>query len=342
MTARPRRRPMVCLAALATVCFAGATAASAVAQDAGGGVGAADFRDLRIEYERKLDVPAGQEDALWEYLRERYGDPAFDLWGLAIDVSVDFSTEQFQDRYFDTAHLRLLADGNGLRYRVRRITDIGTDTTESRLVQLKLDLDDEEGVARGELKFEVAVAEPGARRSMAHSPIGMVDDGSRGPFRDALARLGVEPEQLFNSLTLHQTRRRAYVSAGGEPVATVTLDDVRSSKWWKDVRFSEVELELNEIRYTAAGPEERRWMERVEARMKQDMMAAFPGLEPDQTPKYNKVFDRFSEQFILFRYALPHDLPLEAVFGVLALAGAVALLTLPLRRGSGRGRRWAR
>ena len=53
--------------------------------------------------------------------------------------------------------------------------------------------------------------------------------------------------------------------------------------------FTELELEVNEIRYTQAGFGERKRMQAFNNRVKEQIMERFPALSIDQTPKYNKM-----------------------------------------------------
>ena len=83
-------------------------------------------------------------------------------------------------------------------------------------------------------------------------------------------------------------------------------------------------MELNEIGYTEADAEGRKFMERMNNEMKRDLLAAFPRIVQDQTPKYNKAFNGFNEQFLFFPVALKTGAPCEATLGVAILALAAA------------------
>ena len=69
---------------------------------------------------------------------------------------------------------------------------------------------------------------------------------------------------------------------------TFTLDEV-SSFHFPYATFVELELELNEIRYTDADFEEQQAMEKLNAETKDAIFAQFNNLVQDQTPKYNKM-----------------------------------------------------
>jgi len=69
---------------------------------------------------------------------------------------------------------------------------------------------------------------------------------------------------------------------------TITLDEV-DYFYFPYPTFTEMELELNEIRYTLSDEAERKRLEDLNSNIKQQLMTAFPVLQQDQTPKYNKM-----------------------------------------------------
>ena len=104
---------------------------------------------------------------------------------------------------------------------------------------------------------------------------------------------------LDTVLELRQVRRRVYVHDRDGAVATLTLDQATCGEWGANARFTEVEIELNELRYTAADVEQRRWLTGVLATLQSDLLGKFPAIVQDQTSKYAKAFDALQAKTIL-------------------------------------------
>lgn len=279
-----------------TVILAAGLGALVVASSAAGqGGGLPDnavegFGALRLENEYKLSVPDDVVSALWEYLQTRYGS------GIELPeegggrFSVVIGDEVFIDRYYDAPDRPLLTSHNGIRHRSRFVTgDMAVPANIGELVQIKLSVPGE-AVSRVEVKFPVRHYPDIESQEDAHPLLGIVARGQRGEFQRMVRELGIDPWSLRQVLTLEQRRRRVYLSDAAGPFATLTLDQTSSRRLWLRARFTELELELNEVRYTASSQEERAAMETVTAAVKADLQHAFPGLAQDQTPKYNKAF----------------------------------------------------
>jgi hypothetical protein len=82
---------------------------------------------------------------------------------------------------------------------------------------------------------------------------------------------------------------------------TFTLDEV-SSFYFPYTSFVELELELNEIRYTDADIIEQESLEEMNAKAKQALFDRFDNLKQDQTPKYNKMYAALAKQPIAWLY----------------------------------------
>ena len=54
----------------------------------------------------------------------------------------------------------------------------------------------------------------------------------------------------------------------------------------------EIEVEINEIRYTEGNDAERITLEEVQKDAMDSLLEKFPEIKQDQTPKYTKMFDR--------------------------------------------------
>ena len=263
--------------------------------------------ESRLESEFKLAVPSGQREAVWAYLNEAYGEGGAMRTLLGPEYTVSFATDEFVDRYFDTPDLKLLELHSGLRHRSRYIIE-GKDRRKDgrQLVQLKLSTPDDSGVIREEVKFKVR-DNPAKVRDPDDSLacVGLVKRSERADLLYRLDEVPVDHQQLREVLVLLQNRRRCYISRLGEPFATITLDNVVGrSGFIYIVEFDEMELELNEIAYTDGDQDTRAQMTAINAKMKDDLFTRFPDLKQDQTPKYNKAFNKLIKRDPFFTQAV--------------------------------------
>ncbi|MCA9780116.1 MAG: CYTH domain-containing protein [Candidatus Eremiobacteraeota bacterium] len=280
------------------------------------------FSESRLESEFKLAVPADQPEAIWAYLNEAYGPNGTMLARLGEGYSAAFATDEFLDRYYDTPEMPLLKTHSGLRHRTRYILK-GKDKTKDgrQLVQLKLGTEDESGVVREEDKYEVRSDPRKVKVDEDRLPcVGLVKRRERPFLIDRLKALSIQPEELTEAAVLLQTRRRVYISHNGQAFATITLDHVLARSWVYVVSFHEMELELNEIAYTDADQATRQKMTDLNAQMKEELFTRFPGLQQDQTPKYNKSVERLKKSDPFFEESLQWGFRPEALL-LLPLAG---------------------
>lgn len=296
----------------------------------------------RIEKELKLDVPPAQVDEVWTYLRTRYAEPAklgIDFGGVPTMRAGD---EYFIDLYFDDAKLSLHEQSNGVRHRTRYIFSDSSDAKHGRqLLQVKLSQGEKAAVARTEIKFDVEPVKKPATEEDRHPLFGLVDPRERARLRETIRQVGVAADELRPTIELKQRRRRVYLSVDGAPLATITLDEVTSSKWLRTVSFVEIEMELNENAYTDAGQAERDRMSALLDAMKADLLMNFPRIRQDQTPKYSKAFHRLEEKFMLFPVMVRMGFPIEGLLG-LGVVGVGALGVGWKRRRGGGEKRGAR
>lgn len=254
---------------------------------------------FRIESEFKLSVPDGMREPLREHLKRRYGPGEESLLReLGPGFSATLSDEAFLDRYFDTPGLAVLHAEGGVRHRSRRnLGDASKDRKHGRqLVQFKLRRPGDAVLNRTEIKFEVDPPRDRKSDLDRHPLLGLVDRDDQQAVLRTAAEHGFDALELRPTLAVEQRRWRVYVSRDGAPFSTLTLDEVESRLLLSKVEFVELEIELNEVAYTQATPAERVAMESVSRRMADDVLATFPSLRQDQTPKYNKVYDAFSTQ----------------------------------------------
>lgn len=245
----------------------------------------------RIESEFKLAVPEGQEDEIWAFLQSNFSSENLRKQNPSLSSSTE--TEFFIDQYFDDSRKTLLSQKAGARFRQRFLGD----SLMKALVQLKLPDVDTTGVARREVKFSIYEKIKRGDRMAMHPFWQLIKPKDRADVNLALSQLGTQGDHLHPALKLEQLRRRVYISENGEALLTITLDRVCSA-YFPYPAFTEMELELNEIRFTEGNFEERKRLEDFNASLKEKIMTAFPELHQDQTPKYNKMHERVSGNWL--------------------------------------------
>ncbi len=249
----------------------------------------------RIESEFKLSVLTEEADDLWNYLQQTYGPK--NIRKLDPFLSAKVSEEIFYDTYFDTYSDRIATQKAGVRHRQRYIKD----SLVKELVQVKLPTNDESGVARKEIKFNLYKKNNREGRMAMHPFWKLIRPKDRDKMKLQLNQLEVKGDELNPEVKVEQLRKRIYVSEDDWPYLTMTLDRVRSF-YFPYPEFYELELELNEIRYTEGDEEEREEMEAFNAELKSKIMNRFPSLRQDQTPKYNKMKNLISGNVLALFY----------------------------------------
>lgn len=285
-------------------------------------------KNIRIEYEIKLRLPLEQIDDVWDWMLVRYKDVSW-LNGGGYLFAGKFGDEDFTDTYFDTSDLLLLAENNGVRHRMRTVhSGPAIEKDDRQLIQIKLDRGDATGAARSEIKFNVSSGDDRKGANDSHPLVGLVKRNEVGKFKTTFYTRNIDPYKLKPVLTLNQNRRRIYLSDQTGAFATLTLDLVSTRSWGTNLKWAELELELNEIRYTEANSEIRQKMERVIEKIQGDIQQVFPAIVPNQTPKYNTAFTSVEEAAWLplrqvIRWGISADsyLILSIIFIIVLFAG---------------------
>ena len=232
----------------------------------------------RLETEYKLAVPAGQDETVWRWLRTHYATAK--PRALGKNWTSSFGEETFRDRYFDVPDGTLLKARAGLRHR-QRFDTLGQLTKQ--LVQFKT-TDDPGGLLREELNFKLVES------ATATTPLlELLRPTDPARLTEALTEFGVAPADVREVFVLGQRRRRLYFQQDGEAFSTITLDSSYHADGPPAATFTEVEIELNEKRYTGASEQERARMRLVLDTLRADLLRQFPALEQDQRPKYQKL-----------------------------------------------------
>ena len=243
----------------------------------------------RLENEYKLAIPEGEVEDLWIFLQERFtGDIKMGDFSLKGTSSV----EKFIDVYYDTPSLDLLNDNIGLRYRKRYKDNI----LLKELIQLKTPFS-ADAVVRNEFKYE-PVKKKKTNIESRHPLIKHLDKSSQENLAFELAEYRVKLKDINEALQLQQIRSRIYLQdETGESAATITLDKVKNTDFpYQD--YAEVELELNEVRYTEADDAEKKMLVDVNNELKNAIHSSFPNITIDQRPKYNKMHELMKDDIL--------------------------------------------
>lgn len=253
--------------------------------DAGG------FDAMRIENEIKLAVPDEIVDSVWKYLTTRYDNDNLFLKEFDPGFSTKIAEDFFTDQYYDNEEMQLLKRQFGVRHRSRWVLTDSTDRKNGRqLLQVKVNDIDDNMLNRAEYKYPIKYYGMPNTPIDGHPLFRKIQRDQRKPLADRLNELGIDGFSLFPTILIKQLRQRVYVSLNGKPFATMTLDGVTASFGGKSTHYTELELELNEINYTLGDSTTRAKMEAINEQIKGDLLATFPSITQDQTPKYNKGF----------------------------------------------------
>lgn len=294
------------------------------------------INDVRVENEIKINVPDSVIQPLWAYLNRRYL-PRADFLAFAGDgIRTRASDEYFTDVYFDTPDFWFLNHDAGLRHRSRLIPGDSMDRKNGReLMQLKLQRAGEL-TSRNEIKFDIRHYSRATQPDDLRPALGIVQRSDRPAFLARLQEVGVDGRNVREAMTIHQRRRRVYLFDNGGVFFSLTLDSTTARKWWMRQSFTEIELEINEIAYTGASSQRRRYLETVQDSVVGDLKRAFPQLRQDQTPKYTKMVQGFERDHFLFpvlwRLEMDPSAGTAALTGVLFVGLAVAGGVAHLRR----------
>ena len=235
----------------------------------------------RLENEYKLAIPQEDVKNLWQYLKDEFCKEQLTITGHLLK-GVE-SVEKFQDVYYDNAEQDLIQYNIGLRYRKRYKDDVLLKT----LIQLKTPYSSD-AVVRNEFKFE-PVKKKNKDIYARHPLLKYLDKSSIESLAFELSPYKVRLKDLRVSVNLEQIRSRIYLSdTNGESVATLTLDEV-SNYFFPYQTYAEMELEINEVRYTHAEEEEKKMLVDINEYLKNSIQEKFVNLEIDQRPKYNKM-----------------------------------------------------
>lgn len=266
----------------------------------------------RVDSQITLNIPGGQEAAVYAYLRSTYADnnellrkkfPTLPLHGnKKIDVSI------FTDQYFDTPNLDLYRKQNTARYRTRTNTTDQSDPKSGReLVQVKI-TPPAGFVMRTELKFAVKPSKKPRDIEDLHPLISRIDRQQRGDFKEAIYDLGLNPLALQHTLTIRQQRSRVYIYWGGENILSFSVDEFQTRILWATARSASVDVGLVENVFTEADEAKRKLMWEIRDFMVRDLKEHFPALEQTSKEKHSILLEQIMEKIPFFQFLLKHKL----------------------------------
>lgn len=245
--------------------------------------GARGMEPSRLENEIILEIPADRVVGLWQWLLRTF-PPQCDVGERKLQCMR--SVEHFLDVYFDTGNAELAEQRVGVRLRRRMFED----GQAKELLQVKM-MGEHEGTIREENKFLVRGGRRVRMEDDHHPLLQYVRRADRDQLQDVLQQIDVEVRSLRPTLEIAQKRNRIYIG-DPDPLLTLSLDTTSTGRLWVRETIEELDIEINEIRYTAADEQEQRRLMDMQRIILQRINDAFPGLPQDQTPKYTKMFER--------------------------------------------------
>lgn len=236
---------------------------------------------LRLESEYKLSIPETDVDLVESFFAEEFSTNSFAIDSFQLDI--DHAEEVFVDSYFDDTAFTLLNQNIGLRHRLRYSQDV----LVNELVQIKLP-ESNDGLVRREIKYKVPNKVSALDELSGHPVLQFVDAADRDHISYQLRQCGVGIKDVQEQVSLTQKRNRIYLADAKGSVATLSLDHVTNNRIPYQ-EFYELEIEINEIRFTEAAADERAYLIRINELIKHKVKSRLPSLTVDQTPKYNKL-----------------------------------------------------
>ena len=296
--------------------------------DETGEFGAHGFNIVRVEQEDKITVPADKADEVWEFLSNYLQNGSESLKKLDPNFTSYWAEELFIDTYFDTPALQILGKAGGVRHRRRQNLTNPDDAKNGReLMQIKLNDLSDNPLERGEIKYEIQYPQEISQADDAHPVLGIIKPDSRDDLNKRLTSIGIDPYAMRPILTVSDIRRRVYVRKNNEPFLSVSFDNATAGNLWAKWHFFEIEPELNEIPFTEGNEATRKYMEKINNEIIGTLMAKFPYLKRDLTPKYCKAFYSLESQIPAYRFLVRMRLDnadgmfLSGTVGVAILAG---------------------
>jgi hypothetical protein len=235
----------------------------------------------RLEKESKYLIEDVDKETLTGMLDTLFAEGSLFIKRTGINSRA--STERFVDEYFESTNNALRNQSLSLRYRQRQVSK----NQEKKLVQFK-------GLVTGlsnvqfEYKFDVPEFVDRNNIYARHPLLGYVDKDDRERLTYELARFDIVAEELNSALSLSQKRQRWYLSDAKGDLLTVSLDYVRLRSF-PFHEFTELEIEINENRYTNGDKAERAYLDAKQSQVIELINKELPLMTVDQRSKYEKM-----------------------------------------------------
>ena len=235
----------------------------------------------RLEKESKYLIEDVDKETLTGMLDTLFAEGSLFIKKTGINSRA--STERFVDEYFESTNNALRNQSLSLRYRQRQVSK----NQEKKLVQFK-------GLVTGlsnvqfEYKFDVPEFVDRNNIYARHPLLGYVDKDDRERLTYELARFDIVAEELNSALSLSQKRQRWYLSDAKGDLLTVSLDYVRLRSF-PFHEFTELEIEINENRYTNGDKAERAYVDTKQTQVIELINKELPLMTVDQRSKYEKM-----------------------------------------------------
>jgi hypothetical protein len=254
------------------------------------------YNSARIENEYKYSVPIEIYDSVWSYMRDNYGNEKLFLRKMDSTFVSSISDEAFIDQYYDNETFQLLRSQNGIRHRTRRVlSDSDNKKNNRELMQIKVNGIDSNMLNRAEYKYPIKHYSFSDKGYESSPFLNLIKRNYREEIVKKLSQLKIDAQTLKPFIVVDQKRKRVYIFKGSSAFSTITLDSVTAIQNKDKINFIEIEMELNEIVYTKANDLGRREMEKLNKRILEDLITRFPQIKQDQTPKYNKAYNRLKD-----------------------------------------------
>lgn len=255
------------------------------------------FDVLRVEQEDKLTVPSARAEEVWDFLRTWLVEDTTALKQIDPLFTSYWHDEFFTDTYYDTPALQIRAMNGGVRHRSRiNLTDPSHRKSGRELMQIKINNLSSNELERGEYKYEIEYPRNFDSNEDKHPLLGIVKPSHRADLRQRLTQMGIDPYAMRPILTITDRRRRLYILRNKQPFLSISHDMAKSELLWAKWEIVELEPELNEIPYTEGDQATKEYMAKIGAEISNGILAKFPDIKRDLTPKYSKAYNAFETQ----------------------------------------------
>ncbi|MFH0873685.1 MAG: hypothetical protein V1846_02480 [Candidatus Komeilibacteria bacterium] len=267
----------------------------------------------RVDSQITLQIPEGQADAVYKYLKDKYVGQdnilkeQFSTLQLQGEKMSDLSI--FTDDYYDTPWLDLYNNQNSARYRIRLNTTNPLDAKSGReLVQIKVTPPGQFDT-RAELKYQVnSFKKMNIEFDDLHPFIGLVVKKERADFKKVFQAADINPYQLRKVFTLTQNRRRVYIDWDQTNILSISVDQGGAGLLWAKSQFSSIDVGLVEVAYTEADAAKRQTLGAIRSAVLKDLTDHFPELTVNTDSKYGIILTGLIQQIHAIPWLMKYNI----------------------------------